>query len=54
MCECARDVRAESVILSVQNVHVLTVNVVDFEKKFDFVVGTLSGKLVHGINEFLQ
>ena len=32
----------------------LTVNVIDFEEKFDFVIWTLTGKLVHGINEFLQ
>ena len=31
-----------------------TVNVIDFEQKLDFVIRTLSGKLVHGIDEFLQ
>ena len=32
----------------------LTINVVDFEEEFDFVVWRLPGKLVHGVNKLLQ
>ena len=32
----------------------LTVNVVDLEEELDLVVGTLSGELVHGVDELLQ
>ncbi len=32
----------------------LTVDVVDFEEEFDFVVRRLSGELVHGVDELLQ
>ena len=32
----------------------VTVDVVDFEEEFDFVVGRLSCKLVHGVDELLQ
>ena len=33
---------------------ILTVNVVDLEEEFDFVVRTLPRELVHGIDELLQ
>ena len=31
----------------------LTVNVVDFEEEFDFVIRRLAGELMHGINKLL-
>lgn len=34
--------------------HQLTVDVVHFEQKANFVVGGLAGKLMNGIDEFLQ
>lgn len=33
---------------------VLTVDVVDFEQKFNFVLWRLTGKLMNGIDELLQ
>lgn len=33
---------------------VLTVDVIDFEQKFDFVFGRLAGELMNGIDELLQ
>ena len=32
----------------------LTVNVINFEEKFDLVIRTLTSELVHGIDKFLQ
>jgi len=32
----------------------VTVDVVDFKEEFDFVVGRLARKLVHGVDELLQ
>lgn len=32
----------------------VAVQIVDFEEKFDFVLGRLAGELVHGVDELLQ
>ena len=32
----------------------LTINIVNFEEKFDFIIWRLSSKLVHGINKLLK